>query len=1543
MSYVEAHGTGTPVGDPIEVNALGKSIGQQKALETPLLIGSIKANIGHLEGAAGVAGLIKAILCLNRRAIPPQANLVELNKTMPFADLGIKVVEKELTQLPPSESEIFVGVNSFGYGGTNAVAFLRSPPLRFDPDRLQTDCPADPAKALLLPINAMAEAATQKLALSYLDLLRSSNGPAIEDLCFSAAQHRARLQLQTVICGASMSDIVAGLEAVAEKKAYDNVITGRRLGERSQKPVFVFSGMGSQWKGMGHHILRDPDENIQSLVRRVDSLFLELSGWSIIGEILRPASESKIDEAIIAQPAIFVIQIVLAAALHAKGITPSAIVGHSLGEVAAAYVAGALSLEDAIQVIYHRSRLQARLSGKGGMLAIALSGADATSRFIGKYSGLVSVAAFNSDSSCTLAGDSDALRTISEFCHRDGIFNRQLNVTIPYHNSLMDEIHDELLDSIAGIDPQTPQIRLYSTVTGEHWTGEGLHDASYWFTNAREPVLFHDAIQRAFDDDHQIFLEIGAHPVLSAFIREAAQSSSKDLAVIPTLRRNESECLAISRCIARLYIAGAPLNWSLLTGGRHITLPHYPWTREYFWSETEESRRDRLDIIVHPLLGNPVSTSSPVWHYDLHEDAISWVEHHQVDGICLFPAAGFIEGCIALCNQVEPSSALILENFRIPHALALDEAGAVQVEWAFDPRSRILTVSSTCDVEENKRWIEHASCTLLASKPWSEPNISVPDADETNEIPIDEFYNRLHSLGFDYGSNFRVLKKLDVGDGVASAHLKLNLAEEVDDYYLHSTLLDGAFQALIGAAYNQDEYTVYIPTEIKQVIYWGGKHKELIAHARISRKSQKYVEGDIRLTTLEGERVIQISGFRATSVPKGTNRNRKDADAIKFYRQTWLDVEQQALLIEAMKVTVLTAAPTSVSLLHQTFQSYGLTVETHDINKLEDPALLHILSDQTGMLIYISRRETAGAGEESIGDLLRLAQLSSAAGEGSTRKKLMVITQGAVTADSLHKESVDTAQACIRGFTKGLSAERADLGVRIVDIGDFLQDEATVLQICAEVSQQDQEDDVILRPDLRAVGRICEVRSGAAPERSMYSQGEMASGEIVGVRLVSDPSGLLDKLHYERIIFEPPPQGKILFRTIASALNFKDVLKATHLLPDSVVDNTFNGSKLGMEASAEVISIGAGVDGFKPGQRYLMPWPGCFATHFYADAATVLAFPLEEPYSPEEAVTLPIAFVTAYYALIHLARLEAGETVLIHGGSGGVGLAAIQLARMVGANVFTTAGNEEKRKYLRSLGCEYVYDSRSLHFAAEINAVTSGKGVDVVLNSLSGEGQTHSLALLAPYGRFVEIGKKDIVEARSLPLTQFNNNLSFFSLDLDRLMLQRPALMRTLLTEVVKLVRNGGVETLPYTSFPAHRTSEAFRFLASAKHIGKVVIDYTNLDELQADALLRPIPIVNADGAYLVTGGLGGFGWATAKWLVQKGATHLILVGRRAEEQSEYYEEILTYREKGIELRTFALDVSDPRSQWQTCSKASHKGRYRSKAYSIVREYSMMR
>ncbi|QEH96932.1 type I polyketide synthase [Gluconobacter thailandicus] len=1509
IGYVEAHGTGTPVGDPIEARAIGTAIGQKRPVGHPLVVGSIKANLGHLEAAAGVVGLIKAVLCLQNKAVPPQANLTTLNPAIPFDELGLKIPQNQMASLSAETGEVHVGVNSFGYGGTNAVALLRSAPA-YSPKRSAALKPSD---ALLLPVNAMGDASAKALATAYADLLEDANGPLAEDLCFSAGAYRTCLQSQTVIIGSDRQELVQELRKFADAKTSPRIVNGRRRNGSSLKPVFVFSGMGSQWKGMGQHLIHHAAPEVLKTAQCIDGLFSALSGWSIIDEILADRASSRIDETIVAQPAIFIIQIILAEIYRLHGVEPSAIVGHSVGEVAAAYISGALTVEDAVTVIYHRSQQQARLAGQGTMLAIGMSGHAAAQRFLGPYAESVSVAAYNSVRSCTLAGTQEALKAIATECHENGIFNSLLRVEIPYHSFMMDEVHDDLTAALATISPRAASDVLYSTVTGKRWGDDERHDAAYWFDNARKPVLFQDTIQDLFDKGERVFLEIGAHPVLGALIRETVQQLDGDVVIIPSLTRRDPEELAIARSIARLYMAGVPLDWGLLTGGVRTSLPHYPWSRSYFWAETELSRRDRLDGTVHPVLGIPVSASRPAWVADINRNYMPWLGDHKVDGICLFPAAGYIEGGLAVHHQVERTDAAIIEDLEIGQALLLDSLTPPTVNWAFDADTRILTVASVHGHEGDEEWVQHAKMRVLSNAPWDVMPVTPDDLykDAPIDIPADQFYAGLAEHGFMYGPCFQAVKNLKVGENLAVATLTYDVEEEISDYFLHPAVLDGAFQALIGAGYNPAEERVFVPTGVRQILYRGGQHKDLVALATLTKRTDKGIEGDIRLYTPNGDPVAEIIGFRAKAIQK-LKLTAIEESSPRLYRQTWLKTELLPLFAEPLSVAVFGRDTALLQRVQDVFSEQGVMVDLHAINTLDQAGLESSLQHIYDVVLYIPDLEGEPTGIEALEDVLRLTKaLNTGSEDATTPTRFVVVTRGAVTLEDKGGVPVLTGQAALRGFVRGISSERPDFSLRIIDIGWNDAEPALLKYLCAEIMQTDAEDDILLRADERAVSRLIPSDEKSEPVLTPYSLSETSEKHSIGVKLTVGSNGSFDKLHYERIVFKEPGPGQVLFKTLAAALNFKDVLKATGLIPDSVIDDTFHGETLGMEASAEVVAVGEGVADFEVGARYVVSWPGCFASHFLADAKTIFALPLQGLGTPKEAATLPVAFITAYYGLSRLAQLSEGETVLIHAGTGGVGLAAIQLAKKTGARIFATAGSVEKREYLLKLGCHGVFDSRSLEFVESIKAATAGRGVDVVLNSLAGEGQSHSLSLVAPYGRFVEIGKKDIIENKGLPLAAFNENLSFFSLDLDRMMLERPALMRSLLDDVAKLLKTGAVEPLPYTDFPAARASDAFRLLASAKHIGKVVIDYEQLEDLWAYPLPRPKPGISKDGLYLVTGGMGGFGWATAQWLMSSGAQHLLLLGRTSAESTNIFEEIQSKRAGGFDIRTVQVDVSD--------------------------------
>ena len=387
-----------------------------------------------------------------------------------------------------------------------------------------------------------------------------------------------------------------------------------------------------------------------------------------------------------------------------------------------------------------------------------------------------------------------------------------------------------------------------------------------------------------------------------------------------------------------------------------------------------------------------------------------------------------------------------------------------------------------------------------------------------------------------------------------------------------------------------------------------------------------------------------------------------------------------------------------------------------------------------------------------------------------------------------------------------------------------------------------------------------------------------------------------------------PEAGEVTVRVHAGGLNFRDVLQRIGLLPEEAFEGGYAGATLGMEFAGEVLAVGTGVTAWKPGDAVFGFAPGAFRSHLRLPADGLFAKPASISF--EAAATLPVAMLTTYYSLHHLARLQRGERVLIHGAAGGVGLAAIQYAQRAGAEIFASAGSPTKRDFLRRLGVQNIVDSRSLAFADEVRRLTGGEGVDVVLNSLAGEALHKGVALLRPYGRFIELGKRDFWANTKLGLQPFRNNIQFCGVDVDRLLLDRPVLAGTLLRELEGLIAEGVFHPLPQRTFPVTRAAEAFRHLQQSRHIGKVVLSFDGMPELAAEAPAGNFT-VQPDATYLVTGGRGGFGLATAEWLAAKGARHLVLVGRSAETKPESVAALGRLRDLGVAVREAAVDVAD--------------------------------
>lgn len=629
VQYVEAHGTGTFLGDPIEAKALGAVLAFDRLPGRPCALGSVKTNIGHPEAAAGIAGLIKVALALKHQEIPPSLHFQEPNPLIPFDELPLRV-QTTLGSWPAESGPALAGVSSFGFGGTNAHVVLEEAP-RSNAERHDAECAMESREirqtqsTYLLPLSAHSSEALQSLARAYRDFLAIPESTvSLHDLCYTASVRRSHHDYRLAVTGNSPAQLAEGLEAFLRGEVRPGLSAGRKVSSRPRKLVFVFPGQGSQWLGMGRTLL-EQDAVFREVVERCDRAMRPYGDWSLRAELAgTDADQSRLNEIDIIQPALFAMQVALVALWRSWGIEPQAVVGHSMGEVAAAHVAGTLSLEDAVRVICHRSRLIKPTIRQGAMAAVELSMEEARRVLVG-YEDRVSIAVSNSPTSTVLSGDPATLDAILDKLHRQDIFCRTVKVDFASHSPQMDPLRADLLLALEGLEPRSASVPIYSSVTG--MVSNGLDfEAPYWGRNLREPVLFSTAVQRLLKDGHDIFLEISPHPILLSAIQQGIHHFGQEGAVLPSVRREEDDHTVMLGSLGALYTLGYPVDWSRTypTGGRCVRLPSYPWQPERCWlataAEDSDARREISGLPLESLgddLPRAVEENLDDWLYEL--------------------------------------------------------------------------------------------------------------------------------------------------------------------------------------------------------------------------------------------------------------------------------------------------------------------------------------------------------------------------------------------------------------------------------------------------------------------------------------------------------------------------------------------------------------------------------------------------------------------------------------------------------------------------------------------------------------------------------------------------------------------------------------------------------------------------------------------------------------------------------------------------------------------------------------------------------------
>lgn len=1564
VTYVEAHGTGTPLGDPIEVSALNGVLGNRADDAPPCHMASVKGNIGHLETASGAASLIKVVLMLQHGQIPPQRNFKELNPNIQANGLNLKI-PTELTPWEIGDRPRIAGISGFGFGGTNAHAIVEGWPQRAADGKPTFERPQQ-----LAVLSANSAEALKTLAGMQSEHLSRHPELPIADVCHTLTLGRSHLGERLAVVADSTAKLAEQLKQFADtgKLAGASLGTARR-GVRP-KIGYLFTGQGSQYAGMGRSLYETQPVFRQAL-DDCDQLLRPLLPRPLTSVLYDVAVDpSTIDQTAYTQPALFSIEYATARLWESWGLRPDVVMGHSVGEFPAAVIAGVMSLEDGLKLIAERGKRIQALPSRGAMAAI-ITTEDRVREAIESYGERLDIAAVNAPEQIVISGDEDAVHEVMTRFQSDGVMCQQLTVSHAFHSAHLNPMLAGFEKFAQGIVYHVPQIGLISNVTGKAFAAGEKPNARYWRDHVRGSVRFAAGVKAMAETGCEIFIEVGPAPILTGMGRKCLPDN-KGL-WLPSLRRGQDDWKTILGALAALHTRGVQIDWRGFDRDyrrSRVFLPTYPFERKRYWMEVEagegETQAESSTVAVfapkgaeskQPLLGNRVPSAVAMTQFlaELNTKRYPYLKDHVIQGSLVFPGAGYLELGLETAQELFGPGAHTVEKMSFQQALFLSEnkSHALQVvvspEVAGSASFQVFQLPPGADPRSG--WTLHAGGTLRrvaanAPGPLRPPKSLKELAAELDEhLDQTECYRRLKARSLEYGPTFQALKNVWRSLGVAVAEMAVpgDIRSELASYQAHPALLDACFH-VVGATVPDDWAPAgsgesYLPMGADSIRVFGPIEGALHAYARMTEgrddPRHENVAGDVVLLNEQGDVILEVVGLRLRKV--GRRAEEAGGSAAWLYETAWRAAELPLSQADALKNIqsrggdwlILSDTRGLGRRLAERLTLLGQKpiVVTPDMAPAGDPqAAARVLAakfpgerPQCRGIVYLWPLDAAESDTLTADGLKQAEALCAesllyflqAAGRlrWAEQPKLHIATRGGqAVGDPATQPAVNVGQSIAWGLGRVVGVEAPEFGATLVDL-DAAQtgergDDANVVQLLAEIGAKQAEQQVAYRGGKRYVPRLVH----AKPE--LLSTGDAKKGSKLSVprgepfRLEFSSTGNLDRLQLRTFTRTPPGQDEVEIEVGATGLNFSDVLKVMGLYPG------LSGGvvPMGIECGGKVSAVGPGVTQFKVGDPVIAIAPFCFASHALTNVRAVVPKPAH--LTDEEAATVPIAFLTAYYGLVELARIQPGERVLIHAGAGGVGLAAVQICRRYGAEIFATAGSDSKRDFLRSLGVKHVFDSRTLAFGEQIMAATNGEGIDVVLNSLPGEAIPTSFGVLRAYGRFLEIGKTDIYMNRSLGMYPFHNNLSFFAIDLDRMLRQKPQVVQRMFLELIEDFKAKRYTPLPKTTFAMDEVVGAYRYMQGRRNTGKVIV---SVAKTSGDADLPAAtakPLVRADGAYLITGGLGALGLELAQWFARQGAKHLWLMGR-SEPKGPAVDVLAQLRAQGVNVRLLKADVAD--------------------------------
>ncbi|MGW2189833.1 beta-ketoacyl synthase N-terminal-like domain-containing protein, partial [Streptomyces sp. NPDC001719] len=861
LAYLEMHGTGTPVGDPVECRAVGRALGVRRPHDRPLPVGSVKSQLGHLEPASGMAGLLKALLVLRHRQVPASLYAHPLNPVIDFEGWRLAPALETRPLAVPSGGRAVVGVNSFGFGGANAHVVLAEPPPA--PRSVRRRRVPDGDVRLPVLVSARTPTAAGAAARQMAARLRQCPPEDFYDLAYTSFLRRGRHEHRAVVLATGPAEAAAQFDALAHG---EQNVGGALTEEADGAPVtLAFSGNGAQWAGMGRDLLA-AEPSFRAGVREADKVLHPLLGWSVLAELAAAPGDRRADTTDVAQPLLFAVQVGLVSVLRAHGIQLAGVVGHSAGEMAAAWASGALDLDAAARVVVARSRAQASTAGPWAMAAV---GADAkrVAQWLAAYEGRLEIAGINSAQDVTVSGDRDAMADLGHRLEREGVYFRDLGLRYAFHSRAMDPLREALLNALAGLKPRRAQLRYASATTGTLLTGTEL-DAGYWWRNIRQPVLFGAAAALLGEAGPAVFVEVGPHPVLSGYLRRPARAGHErpPVTVVPMMRRDADGPTAVRAAVARLLAAGVHTGHEMLfpRPGRVVDLPGYPWERERHWNGDPAlwTRGCGDGTIDHPLLGERAAVAEPAWHAPFDPGRTPWLADHKVGDVVVMPAAGLIEMLLAAGRRVHEDPVEITD-LAIPQALVLpfDDERRLETQTLLSCEDGVVQIASRTD--RDRTWQQHARARV---RRLYAPTPSLLDVEETaTTLPRrktpEEQYQSAVDCGLRYGPAFKVMDDLRFDD--TRVLMRYTARTDTTGYEAHPTVLDGALQAVTPVLQERvPRGARFLPVAVDRVRAWRRMPSTGHVVARMRAVSEHEALFDATVLAVGGLVCLTLEGCR---------------------------------------------------------------------------------------------------------------------------------------------------------------------------------------------------------------------------------------------------------------------------------------------------------------------------------------------------------------------------------------------------------------------------------------------------------------------------------------------------------------------------------------------------------------------------------------------------------------------------------------------------------------------------------------------------------